>query len=69
MTDAFLEDIAPHLSHLEHLYIVGCPKVTHRGALAVLLANPAGLIGLGIEAVSSAFVSGFELLILCMLVS
>lgn len=57
MTDALLEEVAPHLIHLEHLYIVGCPKVTHRGVLAVMIANPSGLIGLGIEAVSPAFVS------------
>lgn len=43
--------------NLEYLYLVGCPKVTHQGVWAVISKAEAGLKGLGLEGVSSSFVS------------
>lgn len=47
---------------LEHLHIVGCPKVTHTGVWHLISANRVGLVGLGLENLSQAFV-GFRLVI------
>ncbi|KAH9934099.1 hypothetical protein B0H21DRAFT_759722 [Amylocystis lapponica] len=55
VNDALLETLAPNLANLEHLYIVGCPKVTEQGLWAVLHANYRGLLALGMEGVSPAF--------------
>lgn len=49
--------LAPHLTNLTHLYLVGCPKLTHEGLWAVISANTRGIRGLGLEALSSTFVS------------
>lgn len=54
--DEVLETLAPNLANLEHLYLVGCPKVTHDGIFKVLAASSRGVLGLGIEALSSTFV-------------
>lgn len=56
MTDAVLESLAPHLKHLEHFHIAGCPKITHRGVWAIISANATGIVGLGLEGVSQTFV-------------
>lgn len=57
MTDELLEAIAPSLTSLEHLYLAGCPKVTHKGVWAMIRANTSGLKGLGLEGLSTTFVS------------
>lgn len=55
VTDRLLETLGPHLSNLDHLYLVGCRKVTEEGLLALLSSNYIGLSGLGLEGVSPAF--------------
>ncbi|EIW79601.1 hypothetical protein CONPUDRAFT_125965 [Coniophora puteana RWD-64-598 SS2] len=55
VTDDLLLAIAPALVRLEHLYITGCPKVTHRGIIALVASNTAGLISLGLEGLSQSF--------------
>ncbi|EIM87235.1 uncharacterized protein STEHIDRAFT_168052 [Stereum hirsutum FP-91666 SS1] len=55
VTDELLEAIAPSLNSLEHLYLAGCPKVTHKGVWAMIQANPAGIKGLGLEGLSTTF--------------
>ncbi|KAI0943506.1 hypothetical protein AcW1_002655 [Taiwanofungus camphoratus] len=55
LNDGLLETLAPSLASLDHLYIVGCPKVTDEGLSAVLAANEKGLLSLGMEGLSSAF--------------
>lgn len=57
MTDELLETIAPRLNSLEHLYLAGCPKVTHKGVWAMVQANVSGIRGLGLEGLSTTFVS------------
>ncbi|KIY67243.1 hypothetical protein CYLTODRAFT_437122 [Cylindrobasidium torrendii FP15055 ss-10] len=47
--------LAPHLRHLQSLYLVGCPKVTHSGLWKVLKNNEAGLRSLGLEGITSRF--------------
>lgn len=44
---------------LEHLHIVGCPKVTHEGVWHLVSANREGLVGLGLENLAQTFV-GFR---------
>jgi hypothetical protein len=41
---------------LEHLHIVGCPKVTHRGVWYLVSASSNGLVGLGFENLAPTFV-------------
>ncbi|KAI9060041.1 hypothetical protein FKP32DRAFT_1613869 [Trametes sanguinea] len=55
VTDGVLHQIAPHMPNLEYLYLVGCPKVTHEGLWAVLSSIYKGIVGLGLEGVSTAF--------------
>uniref|UniRef100_A0A0W0FIC2 F-box domain-containing protein n=1 Tax=Moniliophthora roreri TaxID=221103 RepID=A0A0W0FIC2_MONRR len=55
ITDTTLETLSPNLRNLEYLYIVGCPKVTHRGISAILLQSTNGIRGLGIEGLSPHF--------------
>jgi hypothetical protein len=50
-----LEALATNLAMLEHLHIVGCPKVTHKGVWYLVSANK-GLIGLGLENLAQTFV-------------
>ncbi|KAF8065030.1 hypothetical protein FPV67DRAFT_166766 [Lyophyllum atratum] len=58
VTDAVLESLAPNLINLRHLYLTGCPKITHKGVWSVLSANVVGLLGLGLEGVSTHFDMG-----------
>ncbi|KAI0041912.1 hypothetical protein FA95DRAFT_1548149 [Auriscalpium vulgare] len=58
VTDALLELVSPHLQRLEHLYLAGCPKVTDKGIWAMISHNVNGLVGLGIEGLSSSFDMG-----------
>ncbi|PIL28818.1 hypothetical protein GSI_08863 [Ganoderma sinense ZZ0214-1] len=53
--DGVLHDIAPHATNLEYAYFVGCLKVTHDGLWALLSTNYKGIIGLGMEGLSTAF--------------
>ncbi|KAI0649755.1 hypothetical protein C8Q79DRAFT_997801 [Trametes meyenii] len=55
VTDKILQNIAPHVTNLEYLYLVGCPKVSHEGLCAVLSATYKGIVGLGMEGLSSPF--------------
>ncbi|CAL1710132.1 unnamed protein product [Somion occarium] len=55
VNDELLATLAPNLTNLEHLYLVGCPKVTHKGVLSVLASNTPGIRGLGMEGLSSTF--------------
>ncbi|KAI0357708.1 hypothetical protein OH77DRAFT_1494614 [Trametes cingulata] len=55
VTDRVLQDISSHVSNLEYFYLVGCPKVTHEGLWAVLSATYKGIVGLGMEGLSTAF--------------
>jgi hypothetical protein len=41
---------------LEHLYIVGCPKVTHTGVWHIVSSSFNGLVGLGLESLAPSFV-------------
>ncbi|KAM5546113.1 hypothetical protein V8D89_000239 [Ganoderma adspersum] len=56
--DSVLHDIAPHAANLEYAYFVGCPKVTHDGLWALLSMNYKGIVGLGMEGLSTAFDMG-----------
>ncbi|KAF8152989.1 hypothetical protein B0H34DRAFT_87411 [Crassisporium funariophilum] len=55
VTDGTLESIAPFLVNLEHLYLTGCPKATHKGVWTIISANAQGPLGLGLEGVSPKF--------------
>ncbi|KAH7883024.1 hypothetical protein F5I97DRAFT_1901313 [Phlebopus sp. FC_14] len=55
VTDGFLERLSPHLASLQHLSIVGCPKVTQVGIAVVASANQNGLVGINLEGLSQAF--------------
>ncbi|KAA1474575.1 hypothetical protein DENSPDRAFT_905907 [Dentipellis sp. KUC8613] len=50
-----LEELSPNLPCIEHLYLVGCPRVTHEGVWAAIRNNLQGILGLGIEGLSSSF--------------
>lgn len=56
VTDAFLVQLASNLQGLEYLYIIGCPRVTHRGIGEIASANKNGLIGISVEGLSQIFV-------------
>ncbi|TBU47149.1 hypothetical protein BD309DRAFT_1057210 [Dichomitus squalens] len=58
LNDGVLHEIAPHVTNLEHIYLVGCPKVTHDGLWALLSTNYKGIVGLGMEGLSTAFDMG-----------
>ncbi|KAI0324544.1 hypothetical protein GY45DRAFT_1349369 [Cubamyces sp. BRFM 1775] len=55
VTDGVLHDIASSATNLEYLYLVGCPKVTHEGLWAVISSIYRGIVGLGMEGLSTAF--------------
>ncbi|KAH9903262.1 hypothetical protein C8Q73DRAFT_742398 [Cubamyces lactineus] len=55
VTDGVLRDIASSITNLEYLYLVGCPKVTHEGLWAVISSVYKGIVGLGMEGLSTAF--------------
>jgi len=55
VTDSVLENLAPNLVNLKHLYVTGCPKVTHQGVWAVISSNISGLLGMGLEGLSPKF--------------
>jgi hypothetical protein len=57
VTDSVLESLAPYLVNLKHLHITGCPKVSHHGVLALISSNISGITGLGLEGISTKFVS------------
>ncbi|OCH90186.1 hypothetical protein OBBRIDRAFT_777389 [Obba rivulosa] len=54
VTDSLLSRIAPSLVNLEQLHLIGCPKVSHSGILAVLTGSSRGITTLGLEGVSPA---------------
>ena len=56
VTDEILTTLAPILDQLEELHLTGCPKITHNGVLAILATNTRGILGLGLEGISSLFV-------------
>lgn len=55
VSDATLKKLHP-LPKLEHLHLIGCPKVTQDGVMAVINANITGIISLGLEGLSPQFV-------------
>ncbi|KZT26140.1 hypothetical protein NEOLEDRAFT_1155981 [Neolentinus lepideus HHB14362 ss-1] len=55
ITDSLLKIIAPNLPFLEHFSLLGCPKVTHEGILAILSQNKCVIQGLGLEGLSPNF--------------
>ena len=55
VSDATLKGLPP-LPKLEHLHLIGCPKVTQNGVMAVIDANITGIISLGLEGLSPQFV-------------
>ncbi|KAG2159315.1 uncharacterized protein EDB93DRAFT_1115004 [Suillus bovinus] len=55
ITDTLLESLAPSMTDLDHLSIIGCPKVTHRGIGEIVSTNRNGLVGIGLERLSPAF--------------
>ncbi|KAG2362343.1 hypothetical protein BDR07DRAFT_1451206 [Suillus spraguei] len=55
ITDTLLESLAPSMTELDQLSIIGCPKVTHRGIDKILSTNRDGLTGIGLEGLSPAF--------------
>ncbi|TFY69886.1 hypothetical protein EVG20_g2955 [Dentipellis fragilis] len=55
VNDSLLEELSPNLPCIEHLYLVGCPRVTHEGVWAAIRNNLQGILGLGIEGLSSSF--------------
>jgi len=55
VTDQILGSLATNLVMLEHLHIVGCPKVTHRGVWYLVSASSNGLVGLGFENLAPTF--------------
>ena len=57
INDTMFTRLAPFLANLTHLYLVGCPKLTHEGIWSAVSSNTRGIRGLGLEALSSAFVS------------
>ena len=56
ITDSALEKLGHYMTQLKHLHIAGCPKVTHKGILSIL-HNTQRIESLGLEGLSSAFVS------------
>lgn len=54
VSDATLKGLPP-LPKLEHLHLIGCPKVTQNGVMAVIDANITGIISLGLEGLSPQF--------------
>src|SRR5258705_245079 len=52
ITDDLLEPLAVLLPNLEHLHIIGCPRLTNRSVWALLLSNSEGLLSLGLEGLS-----------------
>ncbi|KAG2076336.1 hypothetical protein BDR04DRAFT_1003897 [Suillus decipiens] len=55
ITDTLLESLAPSMTELDQLSIIGCPKVTHRGIGEIVSTNRNGLTGIGLEGLSPAF--------------
>lgn len=55
ITDTLLESLAPSMTELDQLFIIGCPKVTHRGIGEIVSTNRNGLTSIGLERLSPAF--------------
>ncbi|KAI9433061.1 hypothetical protein H4582DRAFT_1991019 [Lactarius indigo] len=55
ITDALLNTMSPHLSRLERLYLVGCPKVTNEGVWSMIRTRTRDLKELGLENLSPHF--------------
>ncbi|KAK7682782.1 hypothetical protein QCA50_014166 [Cerrena zonata] len=55
INDELLIRLTPYLTNLTHLYLVGCPKLTHEGVWSVISSSTRGIRGLGLEALSTAF--------------
>ncbi|KAA1474576.1 hypothetical protein DENSPDRAFT_841180 [Dentipellis sp. KUC8613] len=55
VTDNLLEELSPNLPCIEHFYLVGCIRVTHRGVWAAIHNNLQGMLGLGVEGFSPSF--------------
>jgi hypothetical protein len=55
ITDSLLQSVAPYLPNLRYFSLTGCPKVTHRGILAIASLSTRRLLGLSLEGVSLQF--------------
>lgn len=55
VTDGLLESLSPDLLELEHLSIIGCPKVTHKGIGALVSTNRSGLLAIDLKHLSLSF--------------
>ncbi|KAG1719184.1 hypothetical protein EDB19DRAFT_1787029 [Suillus lakei] len=55
ITDALLESLAPSMTELDQLFIIGCPKVTHRSIGEIVSTNRNGITSIGLERLSPAF--------------
>lgn len=55
VTDGLLESLSPDLVELEHLSIIGCPKVTHKGIGALVSTNRSGLFAMDLKHLSLSF--------------
>ncbi|TFK52903.1 hypothetical protein OE88DRAFT_1626926 [Heliocybe sulcata] len=55
VNDLLLKTLAPNLHALEELSLLGCPRVTQDGILAVLSENKGEIHGLGLEGLSPSF--------------
>ncbi|KAH9924988.1 uncharacterized protein BXZ73DRAFT_91166 [Epithele typhae] len=55
INDEVVASIAPYVTNLEYIYFVGCPKLTHDGLWTLLSGNYKGVVGLGMEGLSTAF--------------
>ena len=56
INDGVLHDIAKYTTNLEYVNFVGCSKLTHEGLWTLLSTNYKGIVGLGMEGLSTAFV-------------
>ncbi|KIJ55544.1 hypothetical protein M422DRAFT_63582 [Sphaerobolus stellatus SS14] len=52
ITDSTLDAMAPYMTRLQHLHIAGCPRITHKGILAVISNTQDGIKSLGLEGLS-----------------
>ncbi|KAI0088861.1 hypothetical protein BDY19DRAFT_946407 [Irpex rosettiformis] len=55
INDKVLEALSVHLTSIEFIYLIGCPKVTHKGLWSIISANEGRLLGLGMEVLSLSF--------------
>lgn len=60
INDSALETMGQYMTQLKDLSIVGCRRITHRGILSILSHNTRRIESLGLEDLSSEFVSSLS---------